>query len=168
MKEEGERTGIRVGTWECDSPCYEDFSLWCWCARQQPLSRMSRLPSTGDGTVGRSFLDMSYETILGTWYRRSKEDNSKAGPRKGVEVDPVSGRSRIPAHRSVHRASSCATASTHAFKWVGGSPHASQSAREPNITLRFFSKKSVVPAGTTRDGRSSVRLHHRTRAIDRA
>ena len=84
------------------------------------------------------------KTILGTWYRRSKGDNSKTGPREGVEVDPVSERSRIPAHptnRGVHRASSCTTASTHAFKWVVGSPHASQSAHAhpflvfPNTTL---------------------------------
>ena len=89
--------------------------------------------------------------------------------KRGAEVDPVSGRSRIHAHprpRNVHRASSCVTASTHPFEWVVGSPHESQSARAHHSS--GFSKESVIPGDDGHENRPSGRPQSRTRAVVRA
>ena len=154
-----------MGTWECDSPDLGVFSLWCWCdARGVRCPRVCALvePSVPSLVSGR-LVDNEISISSG---------NSKTTPKlakRGAEVDPVSGRSRIHAHprpRNVHRASSCVTASTHAFEWIVGSPHASQSA--PAHHSSGFSKESVIPGDDGHENRASGRPQRRTRAVVRA
>ena len=156
---------MRVGTWECDSPALGVLSLWCWCdARGGRCSRVCALvePSVLSLVSGR-LVDNEISISSG---------NSKTTPKlakRGAEVDPVSGRSRIHAHprpRNVHRASSCVTASTHPFEWIVGSPHASQSARAHHSS--GFSKESVIPGDDGHENRPSGRPQSRTRAVVRA